>query len=251
MPTSSHASLGIGLTLAVVVLAVPPLSVQAQGPNGSPAAAQSRPASGALRIGAIDMEKVFKEYKKVEFTSEQLKADAQSRQAELAKLLSEMQQLGKEMEGLAPGSNDFAAKESQITRLRAQLEAEREQAQADFARREADALAQIYREVQDASAAVAKANNMQYIVKISNEPVVGTDPNSVMAAMARSVIYSDPGLDITAVVIKFLNQRYDASGGTPAPADAAAQPASATQTAPRGAPAAAAPGGAPAGAGGR
>lgn len=238
MPISSRTNVAVGSTLALAVLLTHSLSLCAQTP-GNPAANQSRPAPVSLRIGAIDMEKVFKEYRKVEFVSGQLRSDAQARQAELAKLLTQMQQLGEEMKGLAPGSNDFSTKEVQITRLRAQLEAEREQAQTDFARKEADALAQIYREVQDASAAVAKANNMQYIVKISNEPVTGTDPNSVMAAMARSVIYSDPGLDITPIVIKFLNQRYDSPGGAGAPTDAATQPASATQGAPR------SPGGAP------
>lgn len=238
MPISLRANLAIGLSLAAAALAVPSASTRAQGPAApAPAAAQARPAAAAtLRIGAIDMEKVFKEYKKVEFTSNQLRSDAQSRQGELAQLLTQMQQLGEEMKGLAPGSNDFNSKESQITQLRARLEAEREQAQADFARREADALAQIYREVQEMSGAVAKANSMQFVVKISNEPVSGTDPNSVMSAMARSVIYSDPSLDITSIVVKHLNQRYETSGGATAPADAATQPASATQGAQRSAP---------------
>lgn len=249
MPMPSRTRWALGLTLTAMVAAgIPgPALGQAQTPaqsGGQPPAA-TRPAAAPLRIGSIDMEQVFKGYKKVEFTSNQLKSDAQAKQAELGKLLSQMQQLGEEMKGLAPGSNDFTAKESEVTRLRATLEAEREQAQTEFARREAEALAQIYREVQDMSAAVAKANGMQYVVKVSNEPITGSDPNSVMAAMARSVVYSDPSLDITQVVIKYLNQRYESSGATGAtapPADPATQPASATQATPRPAATGAVPG---------
>lgn len=229
MPTPSRAIMVLGLALALALVGATASSAQNAPP---PQGAGSRPAAAPLRIGAIDMEKVFKEYKKVEFVSSQLRTDAQSKQAELGKLLGQMQQLGEEMKGLAPGSNDFTSKENDITRLRAQLESERELAQAEFARREAESLAQIYREVQEASATVAKANSMHYVVKISNEPVSGSDPNSVMAAMARSVIYSDPSLDITPIVIKWLNQRYETSGAARSPADSATQPASATQAIP-------------------
>ena len=228
MPKSSRPKWVLRLVLiGASAWAIPALGQNS--PTPAPNAGASRSASlPSVRIGAIDMEKVFKDYKKVEFTSNQLKADATSRQGELAKIGNQMQQIAKEMEGLAPNSNDFTGKESQLTELKIKLETEREKAQAEFARREAQALAQIYREIQDVSAAVAKANGMHYIVKVSNEPVSGDEPNSVMAAMAHSVIYSDPSLDITSVVVQVLNKKYEATGG--APADAATQPASATQT---------------------
>lgn len=221
-----------------------------------PAAPQQAAAPPApARIACIDMERVFKEYKKFKFTTEQFKADATTKQGELTRLGSQMKELAAKLEGLNPGGADFKATESEMTRLRVQYEAEREQAQADFARREAEALATIYKEVQNMTQRVAQSKGFQYVVKVSSEPITGSDPNSVMAAMARSIVYYDPSMDVTNLVIVHLNLQYDRSGAAQpqsaaAPADPAARPtAGAGQPAARPATkaaAGAAPGGAPA-----
>ena len=33
---------------------------------------------------------------------------------------------------------------------------------------------------------------MNYIVKVSNQPISGTNPNSVMAAISNTMVYADP-----------------------------------------------------------
>lgn len=241
-------ALGFGTALCLATTQAPAQQAAPTQPAATAAAPAAAPASpAAVRIGSIDMDRVFKDYKKVKFTSEQLKSDALAKQAELQKLMAQMRQIAQELEGMAPGQPDFKAKETEITKLKAQLEAERESAQADFARREAEALATIYKEVQEMTAAVARQQAMTYVVKVSSEPVTGSDPNSVMAAMARSVVYFDPSMDVTNRVVYYLNQRYEAAGGaapaatsnTAAPTDPAAKTTSAT--APAAAPAQAPP----------
>jgi outer membrane protein len=140
------------------------------------------------------------------------------------------------MESLQPGSPDFKNHDSKLTEYRAKLNASREQAQTEFAQKEAEALATIYKEIQAMVEAVAKHNHMTYVVRISNEPITGADPNSALAAMSRSVVYSDPSTDITPLVIKMLNRTYQAAAGkpaaaTPAPSSAAPQPAAVPATA--------------------
>ncbi|GIW87357.1 MAG: hypothetical protein KatS3mg108_1681 [Isosphaeraceae bacterium] len=218
---------------------------------GQDAAVQKASSQGANRtmspavVGSIDMEAVFKGYEKVEFLRKQIEAEANVRKAELSKLMAEAQQVAKEMESLTPGSPDFKSHDARLTEYRARLNASREQAQNEFAMKEAEALATIYREVQAMVEAVAKHNHMTYVIRISNEPITGSDPNSALAAMSRSVVYADPTTDITQIVIRLLNRQYQAAGGKPAaPATAAAPPAN-TLPQPGSAPAAAgAPGGA-------
>jgi outer membrane protein len=254
MPTSTRRARILGLAgLMMAALAVPSV-VLGQAPGAAPTAPAAAAATPPVKIGSIDMDRVFKEYKKVKSMSETLKNDALAKQAELQKIMTNMQQLASEMKDQAPGSPDFKTREDQLTRFKAQLEAEREQAQGEFARREAEALAGIYQEVQAMTAAAARQRGFTFVVKVSNEPVSGTDPNSVMAAMARSVVYFDPTTDLTTQVVYWLNQRFDQAAGVPpatsaAPAagattatqrpatDAAARPASATATAPAATPA--------------
>jgi outer membrane protein len=216
-------ALAAGLGLLGLGVLVGHSSGQGDSPAPKPSAASQPPAPA--RIGAIDMDRVFKDYKKVKFTSEQLKNDAMAKQGELQKLMAQMRQITGELEGLAPGGNDYKAKEGEFTKLKIQLESEREQAQADFARREAEALATIYKEVQAMAARVARHKGLNYIVKVSSEPVSGNEPNSVMAAMARSIVYNDPGMDITEMVVFNLNTEYEQKSGAGAPA---ARPAAAT-----------------------
>jgi outer membrane protein len=221
MPKSSHVALAAGLGLVCLITLDRPTHGQ---DDAAPAAAA---APNPARIGCVDMEKVFKEYKKFKFTTEQFKADLTAKQGELTKLEAEMRRIAGEMEGLNPTGNDFKAKQADITRLKVEHETQREQAQAEFARREAEALATIYKEVQSMTARVAKAKGLTYVVKISSEPITGSDPNSVMAAMARSIVFYDPGMDITNYVVHNLNLQYDNAGGaqpSPAPAATGAQP---------------------------
>jgi Skp family chaperone for outer membrane proteins len=89
-------------------------------------------------------------------------------------------------------------------------------------------LATLYKEVQEMVSRIAQYRGMTYIVQVSNEPISGSNPNSVMAAMAKTVVYADARNDITKDVVYNLNKRYKAAGGvapkastTPAPAAAA------------------------------
>jgi outer membrane protein len=182
--------------------------------------AATQPRLPSAVIGVIDMDAVFKGYTKVAFLRQQIEAESTARRAELNKLQAEAQKIAKEMDQLTPGTPDFKTHDSKLTELGAKFNAEKEQAQRDLSMREAEALATIYKEIQAMVESVAKANKMNFVLQISNEPVSGADPRSAMAAMARSVVWSDGGSDITDMVTKLLNRQYDAAGGQKATAAA-------------------------------
>ena len=74
-------------------------------------------------------------------------------------------------------------------------------------------MATLYKEIQTMVGRVAKWRKMTYIVKVSNQPISGGNPNSVMAAMANTMVYADPRNDITNDVVHNLNNIYKATGG--------------------------------------
>lgn len=191
-------------------------------------------------IGTIDLDVVFKNYEKVKVSSEEFKAAAMAKRNELMKLqneaAAEVEMLGK----LAPNSDDYKKHENNITELKARMEAGREQAEREFASKEAEAMATLYKEIQVMTARMAQARKMTYIVKVSNQPITGENPNSVMAAMANTMVYADPRNDITNDVVHNLNKIYRASGGQPAKP---AAPAGTASTGAAGAAAAPAPAG--------
>jgi outer membrane protein len=240
--TWTSRSNGLLATLCLVS-AVGTATAQNPAPGPKPPATPAGAPSGAFRVGAIDMDKVFEGYEKASFLREQIKQAIVAKNGELTKIMSSMRQIAKEMEGLDPTGNDFKTKESEITKLKAQYEAERDQAQTEFARRDAEALATIYKDVQDMTSRVARQKGLQFVVKVSSQPPTATDPNSVLAAISQSVVFHDPSLDVTSLVVYNLNLQYKSQGGATvpptatgangAPTDRATTPASATGPAPR------------------
>jgi outer membrane protein len=219
MAMSSRVALIVGLAVAGVTVVAGRSTGQDSSQKAAPQPVQTlTPAV----IGCIDMDAVFKGYEKVDFIRKSIEAEANIKKAELTKIMGEAQQVAKEMESLTPGSPDFKNHDAKLARLKADLDSARELAQRDFAMRESEALATVYKEIQAMVEAVAKHNRMNYVVRVSNEPISAGDPNATIAAMSRSVVFSDPAGDITQMVIKLLNREYQKT--TPPKAPAASTP---------------------------
>jgi Skp family chaperone for outer membrane proteins len=228
MVISSRAIVAVGLcAVGVGFLVGPSLGQQQDGGvrrTASPSAAATVAPISPV-IGTIDMDAVFKNYDKVKVSSEEFKAAALARKGDLQKIQAEAQQEAEILAKLTPGTEDFKKHENRVTQLKAQFEAGRELAERDFASREAEAMATLYKEVQAMVARIAQWRKMTYIVKVSNQPISGSNPNSVMAAMANTMVYADPRNDITNDVVYNLNRIYKATGGATAKGSATTTPA--------------------------
>ena len=125
--------------------------------------------------------------------------------------MSEAQQEAEMMQKFNPGSEDYKKHETRVTELKARHEAGREQAEREFALRQAESMATLYKEIQAMVARIAQWREMNYVVKVSNQPISGTDPNSVMGAISSTMVYADPRNDITSDVVHNLNRLYQAT----------------------------------------
>jgi Skp family chaperone for outer membrane proteins len=171
------------------------------------------PAPVAPVIGTIDVDAVFKGYEKWKVTNNEFQAAVLARQNDLMKIKSEAQEEAQMLSKLTPGTADFKKHEDRVTELKARFEAGRETAQREFALREAENVATIYKEVQSMVGRIAQWRKMTYVVKVTNQPISGTDPNSVMNAINSTMVYADTRNDITNDVIYNLNRTYKATAG--------------------------------------
>jgi outer membrane protein len=181
--------------------------------QAQPQAPAARPAVPAV-FGTVDLETAIKNYDKYKSQMSEFEAAAKAKQGELAKIHAEAQDEIQKLQKMTPNSVDAKRHEDRITQLKATFEAQREQAERDFSMRQAEMLSTIYKEVQDMVRRVAQFKGMTYVVQVSNEPVTSADPRTVMAAMAKTVVYADPRNDITQDVVHNLNRMYKAAGGT-------------------------------------
>jgi outer membrane protein len=215
MVVSSRAivALGVGV-LAAGILAGPSRGQQQDGAlrkTTSQGAAPTGPAPATF--GTIDMTAVFKGYDRVKVSGEEFKSAVMEKKKDLMKVMQQMQMESEMLAKMTPGSPDFKKHEEMITQLKAQSEAGRESAEREFALREAEMLATLYKEIQTMVARVAKHRSITYVLRISNDPVTGSDPNSAMTAINRSVVYADTSNDITGDVVRYLNHEYKQKGG--------------------------------------
>lgn len=222
MVMTSRGIWAIGASVAGLALLVGPLlGQQARAPQdggvhkaASPSAS-APPAPVAPVIGTVDLELVFKSYDKVKFANKEFNAAMLARKNELMKIMSEAQSEAELMGKFTPGTEDFKKHENRVTMLKAQHEAGREQAERDFALKQAESMATLYKEVQAMVGRIAQWRKMNYIVKISNQPISGSDPNSVMNAISSTMVYADPRNDITNDVIHNLNRMYHQFAASP------------------------------------
>jgi outer membrane protein len=227
MVVSSRAVVALGLGLVGLgCLAGPLFGQQPDGAvrktaNQAAAAAVTKPPAPAV-FGTVDIEAVFKGYDKVKTQQKEFEAAALAKHNELMKLQAEAQAEASKLAKFVPNSEDAKKSENKITELKAKLDAGREQAQREFAVRESEMLATLYKEVQAMVSRIAEFRGMTYVVQVSNEPISGSNPQSVMAAMAKTVVYADPRNDITKDVVYNLNRQYRAVGGAAPKPDAPA-----------------------------
>jgi outer membrane protein len=244
MVLSSRLIAALGLGAAGAALLASPILGQGQdaavrrtaaGNAGAATAKKEFAAVVPPTIGTIDLEAVFKGYEKVKAQAEEFNAAALAKKKDLMKIQSEMQQQAEMLTKYSPGSEDFKKTENHVTELKARMEANREQAEREFSTREAESMATLYKEIQGMVKQIAEMRRMNYIVRVSNQPISGSNPNSVMAAMSNTMVYADPRNDITNDVVHNLNRIYISMGGhvvKPPAGAAAGQPAAAPAAAP-------------------
>lgn len=232
MGFSPRKILAIGLSLGgVIYLAAP---IQGQAPKADsrvqPAANPNR-SPGTFTdpiptvVGTIDLDYVFKNYDKVKAANKDLSAQIQIRKGDLMKLENEGRQIVEQMQKFQQGSKDYRDFESKATEIRVKMEAGKEQAEREITLRQAETMATLYKEVAAYAQWVAKQRKLSHVMTVSNTPPSGSDPNSVLAAVNRPVIYADPRNDITNDVVFYLNQTYNKVGKAAEKPAARQQPA--------------------------
>ena len=133
--------------------------------------------SSAASIGSIDLEIVFSRYEKAQRAEREHQASRNAVKERLNKRMDQIKELSLQMEKAAPRSSDFNSLETQILAMKQQYESEREVANREFAEREARNTTSLLEEIQQAIAFVAKANGLNYVVKVSPEPKASSAPS--------------------------------------------------------------------------
>jgi len=185
------------LTLAMTLVAGFQGSVMAQ--------QETKPSRSAV----IDMEYVFKNYKKFDDELNNLRSEVAAAEQQMQAQLQQLQALNEQFKSLKTDSPDYKKKEQELAAKAADLEAARQVLKRDFARKEAALYREIYLEVTDAVQRYAKYYKYNLVMRHSRSELADIgNPQMAMRSMNRQVIYIAPEDDISDAVLEYLNKKY-------------------------------------------
>jgi Skp family chaperone for outer membrane proteins len=161
------------------------------------------------RSAVIDMEYVFKNYKKFGDELEALRGEVAAAEKQMQAHLQQLKTLKQQFDGLKTDSPDYKKKEQELAAKAADLEAARQVLKRDFARKEAALYREVYLEVTDAVQRYAKYYKYNLVMRHSRSELADIgNPQLAMRSMNRQVIYIAPEDDISDAVLEYLNKKY-------------------------------------------
>ncbi len=194
-------------TVSVVALAcciglTAPAMGQTQPASAAPAAA------GPVKIGLVDMARVFKEYNKFEDMRASLKAEMEVALAEAKKIAADAEKVKEELKLLKPGSAEFIKRETDLAQLSSDFETKRKVANVQYQRKEAEIFQDIYVDSVGVVKLYAEHFKFSMVMRFNSAELDKTNPSSLANGLNKLVIYHRPQDDITDAVIDYLNRRY-------------------------------------------
>jgi Skp family chaperone for outer membrane proteins len=172
-------------------------------------AAQDPPAPSTVRaptIALLDVGYVFRNHQRFKGIKEDLKADAERKQAEFKTEADAVTQLGERLRELRHGTPDYKSLEAEVAKRQAELTAKVQLWKRDMARTEAKVTNNLYQEICDAANYYAQQHGIDVVLRFDGEPPDPEQLDSVWAHVGRSVVAYRSDMDITPAVLQEINR---------------------------------------------
>ena len=175
-----------------------------------------QPMGGGPRLALIDITRIFKTHARFKQMMEDMKRDVQAAEARVkAERLAIDKLIQEALPALNKGTKDYADMEEQIANRQAKLAVDVNRQKGEFLQRESMIYHQVYQEILQATDYFCKQRGIDMVLRFNGEPVDVQRPDSVLNFINRPVVWYDPGLDITDLILQDVNR----PGPNPATAD--------------------------------
>lgn len=181
----------------------------------APAVAQQ---PGGHQIAIVDMGEIFQKCVRYKQAIDSMKAETTALENKFKVDYETMKKMAEELKALQPGSPDFRRRESELGKAELDFKFRQAQARKDFEERINSVQFGLYSEIDKVVKQIAVANNIALVMRHNTTPVQGNDPQQVLRAINNTVVYYNPGLDITQIVLAKLNENTTQPAINPGPA---------------------------------
>ncbi len=190
----------------------------AQTTSGTPA---GQPLGGGPRLALIDINRIFKTHTRFKQMTEDMTRDVRAAESRVKAERDAINKLITEaLPSLNKGTKDYADMEEQIAKRQAELAVSVNRQKSDFLQRESMIYHSVYQEVLQSTDYFCKQHAIDMVLRFNGEQVDVQRPDSVLNFINRPVVWYDPGLDITNLILQDVNRPV------PTTAERTGQPAS-------------------------
>jgi Skp family chaperone for outer membrane proteins len=192
-----------------------------QHPNGG-ATSMSQAAPLRTRVALVNLLQVIKLYTKCKACEDSIRAQFQLLDKKFEEKRKVLQAMKTELENSQTPADRRDSVEKQAKAIQREMQDMDEEAKQQLNKLRGDLAVQLYREIEDAVQAYARAQDIEMVLHY-NDAVVSTDlynPMNIqrkMQAGGCTPLYVAPGMDITMNIVSMLNSRYQAQQAPAAP----------------------------------
>ena len=210
-----HFRISIATIALMGFFAVP--AVLGQAPTGSPQAAPAGPKVGPSSIALVDVGYILKNHPNMNANMEGIKAEMTQAQEDIESrrtaLLKDQEAIGKMFEADTP---QFKQKQESLISQESKLRVDFMGKEKEFAEKQANVILNSYQSINRAITAVASHYQYDVVLRYSREQndMDAKKPQSVNFGIQRDVLFFNPGIDVTEVVLAVLKRDEPAKAVT-------------------------------------
>ena len=172
-------------------------------------AADPKAAPGWARIGVVDFGRLLDNYEKMKDREKEITDRQNSLRQEAQKRSEAIRQLDVKLAMHTPGSKAHNDTENEITTKRAEFDTWMKIKAREVLDRQRGAIREVYYDIERASAAFAKANGLNFVMKTDRiELTVPSVRELDMRVTLKKILYRADSVDITDRVLASLNATY-------------------------------------------
>ncbi len=166
----------------------------------------------ATCIAVCDIVEVFNNYERAKDLTAKLNERGRQIQAEKAKRNILIEEIADELKRLKQGSEEYEKRFNEMQRLAIELQGWLKLNEDKAIREHHQFTKEMYRQILDTVAKEAKSRGYKVVTFEERGDLQSTNTSELIREIARRrVLYSDPGVDITRMVLSRLNKSYRAA----------------------------------------
>ncbi|QDS93315.1 periplasmic chaperone [Roseimaritima multifibrata] len=181
--------------------AVAPVTAQAQAPAAAAAT------TGGHRVAVVDVARIFKESPAIKSQVEAVENELKTYDATLAGKRDALKAEVEKLKVNNVGSPEYTAQEEKVAEMESKLRLEMARKRKELSDAEARIYFENYQSIAEAVKYLASYNKINLVLRYNSEEMDMAKGESVIRGVMKNIVYHEPSLDMTDLVMQYLNSR--------------------------------------------